>query len=596
MVLNSVIDEIKNKINIVELVSEYIELKKSGVNYKALCPFHSEKTPSFVVNEEKQIWHCFGCNEGGDIFVFIQKMEGLEFPEALRLLAKKAGVVLKKNSDKMQTKKNILLDICQASAQYFYDLLKNDGRAFYAKEYLKKRNLNLETINNFKIGYALEAWQSLKSYLNKKGFKDEDIFLAGMVVQNKKRQDYYDRFRNRIIFPISDIHDQIVGFSARILDEKNDKLGKYINSPQTKIFNKSYVLYGMSKAKQPIKIKNLAVIVEGQIDVIQSHQAGIKNVVATSGTALTKEHLNLLKRYANNVGLCFDQDEAGMMAQKKAVQLCLKAGLNTNIISLQFSKDPDECIKRSVNKWEEAIEKSVPAIDFYLDYYFNVKGLSIYEKKKNINEMLQIIKFCVNSIERDYYLEKLSQYIGVKKHLIMEEYNRSVKVQRLSEKDVPLKNEFNNFNDYSNRIIDSFLGILFLNHKLFVHVSSEYDEIVLHYLSEEKKIIYSTFKKCYNDNSFESVDDLFDYIENENVLKEARRIYILIKDEYQYFEYEALKKEFLYLASKIKEIYLKTRLNQLSLKIKEAEVKKDYQQIEKLTEICNILLKEFNNS
>ena len=304
--LNSQVDEIKSKVDIVEIIQEYIQLKPAGANWKAPCPFHNEKTPSFMVSRDKQIFHCFGCGEGGDIFTFVQKIENIDFPEALKILAEKAGVKLKKIDPTLVSQKTKLMDICHLAAEFFHKALTSSKEGQISRDYIAKRKLSPQTLADFKIGYAPDSWDLLLNLLRKKGYKDNDIFLAGLVVKNDRGQ-LYDRFRQRLMFPIFDQHGNIVGFTGRILDaSKENQGGKYVNTPQTLIYNKSLIAYGLDKAKSEIKKQDLVVVVEGNMDVIASHQAGIKNVIASSGTALTLEQLKILQRYSNNLALAFD--------------------------------------------------------------------------------------------------------------------------------------------------------------------------------------------------------------------------------------------------------------------------------------------------
>src|SRR4030042_614490 len=369
--LNSQTEEIKSKLDIIDVISEYIQLKQAGVNWRACCPFHNEKTPSFMVSRDKQIWHCFGCGEGGDAFTFVQKIEGIEFPEALRILAEKAGVKLKKVNPELASQRSKVLDINKLAAVFFHQVLLNSQEGKIARDYIEKRKLSPETVENFKLGYAPNSWDKLLNILIKKGFKENDIFLAGLVVKNEKSQ-LYDRFRQRLMFPIFDHLGNVVGFTGRILDEsKADQGGKNINLPQTLIFNKSLIIFGLDKAKEEIKKQNLAVIVEGNMDVIASHQAGIKNVIASSGTALTLEQLKILSRYTNNLALSFDADLAGQLAADRGIDIALSLGLNIKIIQLppnidgQAIKDPDDCIKKGINYWQEAIKQAESIMEFY---------------------------------------------------------------------------------------------------------------------------------------------------------------------------------------------------------------------------------------
>jgi DNA primase len=304
---------IKDRVDIVQLIQEYVPLKKAGVNWKAPCPFHQEKSPSFMVNPEKQIWHCFGCNKGGDVFSFLEQIEGLEFTESLTLLARRAGVELTNNfSSKInQTERNRMQEINAKAAYFFNHFLLEIPASQIARDYLKRRNVQDQTLLDWQIGYIPDQWDLLTRYLLKKGYSTTDLVNAGLVIKRegadeKTGRGFYDRFRGRVMFPICDLHGAVVGFTGRVLVETEKSGGKYVNSPQTMIYDKSRLLYGLDKAKTAIKAKGIAIIVEGQMDVISCHQMGMKNVVAASGTALTPEQIKLLKRYCTTVAMALE--------------------------------------------------------------------------------------------------------------------------------------------------------------------------------------------------------------------------------------------------------------------------------------------------
>ena len=313
----SVVDQVKERLDIVEIISAYLPLTKAGHNYKALCPFHSEKTPSFVVFPDSQSWHCFGaCGTGGDIFTFVQKRENLGFAEALRILAQKAGVELKPRSEQEsadEQRRDKLGEISEAAARYFHKLLLNsDNRqADVARAYLDRRGLNEETINNFQLGYALDSWQALSGYLLGRGYQRQDLAAAGLIIERDDGR-YYDRFRGRLIIPIRDIRGRVIAFGGRTLDPEG--VPKYLNSPQTLLFDKSSTLYGLDMAKGAIRAAGHVVIVEGYMDVLQAHQHGLANIVAQMGTALTETQLKQLSRFTRSFILALDPDTAGNRA------------------------------------------------------------------------------------------------------------------------------------------------------------------------------------------------------------------------------------------------------------------------------------------
>lgn len=415
--MDSVTEEIKGRIAVEDLLAEYIQLKKAGNSYKAVCPFHAEKTPSLMVSPEKGIWHCFGCNEGGDIFGFVMRMEGVEFPEALRLLAKKAGVELRREDPKIQSQKGRLYELNELAAQFFRKNLELP-EAKIANDYIAKRQIDQLAQDHFGIGYAQNSWDALLNHLRQAKFSDQEILNAGLIVKRNSGNGYYDRFRNRLMFPLKDVNSQVVGFTARVLDPK-DEGAKYINSPETPIYHKGKFLYALDSAKVEIKKKGYAILVEGQMDAISSHQADVKNVIATSGTALTPDQLKLLSRYTNNLVLAFDMDKAGQTAAMRGIDLARGEGFNIRVATSLAGKDPDELIKQDVNLWRQAIKDSISILDYYFKRATENTDPSKVEDKKKISRALlpQIAKI-QDSIEKEHYTQKLSAIVGVDEEVI----------------------------------------------------------------------------------------------------------------------------------------------------------------------------------
>jgi len=412
-------DQIKEKLNIVDVIREYVPgLKQVGANHKALCPFHKEKTPSFIVSPDKQLWHCFGCDRGGDIFKFIMEIEGMEFKDALRILAKKAGIELKPWDRSLSTKRSRFLKILDLASIFFQKTLESD-QGKIAQDYLVKRKVNSSVAEEFKLGYAPDAWDKLLSFLKARGYKEQEIFEAGLTV--KKDQRSYDRFRNRLMFPISDVHGNVVGFTGRILGKEIEGQGKYVNTPQTLVYDKSRVLYGLSKAKEAIRKQDLCILVEGQVDVIASHQTGVKNVVAVSGSVLALPQINLIKRFSQNIALAFDVDIAGSSATKRGIDLALSSGLNTKIIQLPKGKDPDECIKSNPEIWKKAISNPSRIMDYYFDSVLKNLDLSkVEDKKEAAKSLLPIISKIFDPVERSHYLGRLAEKLKVDEEILAE--------------------------------------------------------------------------------------------------------------------------------------------------------------------------------
>lgn len=416
------VEEIKSKLSVEQLIAEYVTLKQSGTNFKGLCPFHQEKTPSFMVSPEKQIWHCFGCNEGGDAISFVEKYEGLDFKGALEMLAHKTGVELRGFSVSDQSKKKVLYDIHEeAAAFYASHLASSSADAVKTREYLKTRGLTDESIRQWGLGLSPDGWDVLAKHLQEKKFNLGDITSAGLVIS--REQKVYDRFRRRLMFPIRDSQGRTVAFTARtlqyIVHEDADQAGKYVNSPQTPVYNKSQILYGFDQAKHDVKRLNYAIIVEGNMDVIMSHQAGIENAVAVSGTALTMEQLKLLKRYTGNSILSFDADTAGSQAVFRGITLAWDYDMNVKVIVLTEGKDPAEIIQHDPERWREAIKKSIGVVDFYFDAVFARVDLTRADHKKlAAKKITGIISRLKTKVEQAHYATLLAERLQVREPII----------------------------------------------------------------------------------------------------------------------------------------------------------------------------------
>lgn len=439
--MSTPVEEIKSRFDIVDFINEYVRLTPGGANWRARCPFHHEKTPSFMVSRSKGIWHCFGCGKGGDVFAFLQEMDGMEFGEALRVLAKRANVKLQPRDPRLASQRNKFLDIIKEAVQFTHRLLIKDVAARPAREYLERRGVSEETIDLFSLGYALPNWDTLKNHLVEQGHAEEDIFQAGLTVKRQQGTGSYDRFRGRILFPINDVHGNPIGFGGRILEghraegvghsaSEEDAGAKYINTPQTLIYDKSAALYGLDRAKQDIKRESVAVVVEGYMDCLASHQAGIRHVVASSGTALTEQQVRLLKRYAPAVILAFDADAAGQEAAKRGVAQALQQELSVKILELPQGKDPDELIRKDIDLWKGAIAKAKPVLEYFFDRIFRTLDLTeVEEKKSAAKELLPLIGSARDPVEQTHYLKRLAETLGVEERLLRERLPRSRRVQ-----------------------------------------------------------------------------------------------------------------------------------------------------------------------
>jgi len=432
----STIDEIKQRLDIVEVINNYTNLQKSGKNFRALCPFHSEKTPSFFVFPDKQSWHCFGaCGTGGDIFSFIMKKEGLDFGQALRVLAEKSGVTLTspeykdKEEDK---KKDRLLEINEAAASYYHHLLQNTTIGQKARDYLVSRDISEQIITGFQLGFSPDSYDETRQYLMAKGFGEKDLFAAGLVLE-RDNGTFYDRFRNRLMFPIRNIKGGIIGFGARALD---NSLPKYINSPQTAIFDKSNSLYATDKAKEAIRKKDFVIIMEGYMDVLAAHQYGYDNSVASMGTALGGKQLASLKNLSRNIIIALDADLAGEEAEMRIAETInieeifelddfeKILDVNVKIVVPSEGKDPDEEIRKDAKLWQKSLEKAKPIMDFVFDMA-KAKIISGTSKDKTLiaERLLQLVAKIERPVLRGHYIQEVARILRMRPNELSDQVN-----------------------------------------------------------------------------------------------------------------------------------------------------------------------------
>jgi len=423
------VEEIKNKVDIVELIQGYLPLKKAGRNFKGLCPFHGEKTPSMMVNPELQIFKCFGCGVGGDVYVFLQKMEGIEFGEALLILAKKTGITLDSyKPTKGEEDKDRLIKINNLTRDYYHFLLTKHRLGEEALKYLIGRGITLESIEKFNLGFAPDGWDNLIKYLcGKKNYKLEDLHRAGLAVEGKN----YDRFRNRVMFPLANHRGQVVGFAGRVMPAASAEAlasqgGKYVNTPETEIYHKSDLLYAMDIHKTEIKTLGWVVVVEGEIDSIAADQAGTKNVVAIKGSAFTQRQVEFLRRYVDIVVLGLDADLAGDMAARRGIEIAVKAGLIVKVIepSEKF-KDPGDWATLDPQGWQVAVEKAIPIYDFYIESAVKRLGLDATGKTKIGREIVPIISQMDDEIMKGHYIKKLATVIGVEEEDVRKQVSKT---------------------------------------------------------------------------------------------------------------------------------------------------------------------------
>ena len=419
---DNIIDQVRDRTDIVEVISGYIPLKKLGRNYKTTCPFHNEKTPSFVVSPDKQIYHCFGCNAGGNVFSFVMKYENIEFPEAVEMLAKKAGIALPRtagNRDGASSLNDQLYRVNELASQFFQDSLL---RSKVPRDYIASRGIADEAIKKFKIGYAPDSWEALINYFKTKNVSANILEKAGLVIANDKGS-HYDRFRNRVIFPIMDLKNRILGFGARVLDAS---LPKYVNSPETPIYSKGRNLYGLNLSKDSIKKKGHVLVVEGYLDFIIPYQAGVDNIIATLGTALTTDQLKLLKRYSNTVIMVYDPDEAGEAASLRNLDLFISEDMNVYIAELVTGFDPDGYIRKfGTEEFLKLVKSSKNIFDYKIDKLVKRFNINTMNGKASIaSEMLPTIARINNAVFRSGMVKKLAERLSVDEESIRTELKK----------------------------------------------------------------------------------------------------------------------------------------------------------------------------
>lgn len=428
------VEEIKSRLNIEDVVSEYVQLKRAGRNFKGLSPFTSERTPSFMVSPEKGIWHDFSSGKGGNIFSFVMEMEGLEFKEALELLARKANVDLEqfrgtRGSGNAKVKERLYEANEMACKFYQVQFSRNSATLEYV---FKNRQFSKETALEFQLGYAPNNGSALIDYLKKQGFSEKELTQAGLTAR-RYRGGIQDMFRGRLMVPLADQQGRIIGFTARLLEDIPDA-PKYLNTPQTLLYDKSRHVYGLHLAKDSLRRDGFAVLVEGNLDVIASHQAGVKNVVATAGTALTEQHLKTISRFTGDLRLAFDQDKAGIAATERAIPIASKVGVKLNIISIPEGKDPDELIKKDSKLWEQAITKSEYALDWLIGQYQQRLDLDKAPDKREFSDvMITVIRQLTDSVEQDHFIRKVAGILSVAQEALTSKLNEKP-TQRASRK------------------------------------------------------------------------------------------------------------------------------------------------------------------
>ena len=427
-----IIDEIRDRTDIVTVISDHVVLKKVGKNFKGLCPFHSEKTPSFSVSPDKRIYHCFGCGVGGNVFKFLMEIQSISFPEVLKVLAERAGIPLPRNSSDHSTdpghkERESLRKLNEAATRYFQSLLKNPEGGLSARNYLTSRHFDAETLERYRVGWAAPTWKDLLTHVQQKSsVTQEQLLKSGLIIKKEDSSTVYDRFRGRVIFPIKDLHSNIIGFGGRSINEEDQP--KYLNSPETLLYQKSETLFGMDQAKQAIRKENQVILVEGYFDQMRAVQHGVEYVVATCGTALTAKQASMLRNHAETAILIFDSDSAGRSAAEKGFNILLEHGMNVKIVVLPDGQDPDSFIQeQGAESFLEKIRNAKPFMESYIDALVRESpGQTPADKVKMANQILPLLAKIKNTVERSAWLEKFTSKTNIDDRNFLKELSKAL--------------------------------------------------------------------------------------------------------------------------------------------------------------------------
>lgn len=571
------VSKIKQKLDIVDVIGGYLNIKKAGKNYKGLCPFHNEDTPSFMVSPEIQTFKCFGCGEGGDMFTFVEKIEGVEFTKALEILADKAGVEIEKNFiDPNAAKKKKIYEINSLTAKFYSHLLLTHTVGKRALDYVTKiRKLKPATLKEFNLGFAPDTWDTLFQFLTKKGYAPEDLIAAGVVTKKREGNGYIDKFRGRIIFPFVDIDGKTIGFNGRDIVGRDPK---YLNTSDTLIFDKSAFLYGLNLAKVEIK-KSGAIFVEGQIDVLTSFQNGVKNVIASSGTALSSSHLKMISRYTSELVFCFDPDSAGINATIRALDLANAQNLEVRVVIIPTEySDLDDFLNKNFSDAKKALENPVPIYDFYFASAMKKYDKdTAYGKKKIVEELSVPYSRIKDSVVFDHYIKKVAGEINADEGALREAIKDKSKLEKTQIFDK--KEDIEQFKLENSQ---QYLLALVLRLDLDTMGSILYKVKSQDFTNEQIQKIFAGIKK-YIDSSPKEFEikyliDSFETAEEKELVANSYLIDVLETDT------DKIKKEINVLLDRIQKAAAKRELAKVSEQIKLAEVEKDTKELQKLTE------------
>jgi len=568
--MSSSVDKIKERLSIEDVVGSYLKLEKAGNNFKARCPFHNEKTPSFFVSPDRGSYYCFGCGNKGDIFSFVQEFEGIDFVGALKILAERAGVELEKTPSKVTDKKERLYMLLDATTNFLQkNLLVED----IPLEYLKNRGLTEKTIKDWRIGYVRDEWRSIYEHLKSKGFTDDEMQRAGVI--KTEGQNTYDRFRGRIMFPIFDSAGRVIAFSGRILHD-DGKSAKYLNSPQTEVFDKSKTLYGYNFAKQSIRKFDFSILVEGQMDLLMCHQAGFSNAVASSGTALTSQHLSLLKRISNRIIMSFDSDNAGAKAAERGWMLGLASGMEVKVAAIPKGYDPADLILKDKEEFKKVLKDAVHIIEFLLD---RVILENTDERKIGLavkNKVLPFLSLLDSSMEKSHYVAKISNKTGIKEDAIWEDLKK-VKI----DDDYVIKEEVQeDREEIKTGMLRS--GSVERSLASIIALTESSKEQVINPEELRRKV-----KELVSEEKYKEFSEELESLKGELAFE--------AESYYGGLEKEKFNKEIEYILLNLQEEILKKELSLHMIELKKAEGQKDTDKATSILKRCNDITKLLNN-
>ena len=586
------ISEIKNTVDIVDIISDVVILKKAGKNYIGLCPFHSEKTPSFTVSPEKNIFHCFGCQAGGNVFTFIMKSEGITFPEAVRMIATKYGIDvpsqrLSQDQRKTITEREKLLDINWKAKDYFRDILSSTAKGKNAKEYLQKRKINDDTIKDFALGYAQEGWDNLTDYFLRKKVSPKLLKESGLIIPRKQANGFYDRFRGRIIFPIFNISSQVIGFGGRVMDDSDPKNAKYLNSPETPVYNKSSSLYGLNRAKDKLREHKTVFIVEGYFDLLALHQHKIINSVATLGTSLTAEHVRLIRGYIGKTGkviLVYDSDDAGLKAAYRSIEIFDKGYVDAKIMVLPDGYDPDSYLfKFGQKSFLDQYSRAKTIMAFLIDFSEKKHGNSIEGKIQIVSDMKKPLSAINDSVARSLYVKELAERLGIDESAVLEKVREecSVSSDQSHKKNILRVSQGRKFNQRESRIERQIIAMMLQYPEILPELNKRN---ILEYFEDDtlksigQHIFIHTTKNGINASGINGGHEFADELNVSEIInliddKEKKSIIAALALEEESWQYEGCIK----LITQFIEIRQNSRNKSfIEKQIKEAEKKNDH--------------------